>query len=458
MEVLQKLTDLNWLLHLFLVILPGSIFVTNISRVNFPTGRYNSNFMMKIFQYVLVSLFFFGIFPILTKLGIRKIIDPLFNIIGFSGAINLFPPESEDWFIVLTKIFQPNANTKDVIFFVITITIVSIITSIIISVTIFLLDLEISRNFLSTYFVDLIKVYLPSFEKKWANFNEKMARYFLDHGFVKKSPVFIKIINIFAIIILFFTSSLVRHIFSFGALAIFLSLNLITLLLHFISYLFFYLTQFFHHPLYRYYCRSKFGRKHAICEARMEGILVKGRVRTFSPKSNSEVSSLMLDNIIKYTLVSPQNSFIRSNRESYIFPNPDSLMSVPIGNIIDVNIWHYDGSLGSDHKIETLNDAKSISWYFKLYLNMYPFRSREIIPRLERLKINPSVAFLFWTDIAKIIIARYKKPWRFIYRDPQKELLLFVKGQFGQFVPLQLKPNAYKSLIESIEKQSGLEL
>lgn len=458
MEVLQKLTDLNWLLHLFLVLLPGSIFVTNISRINFPTGRYNSSFLMKTFQYVLVSLFFFAIFPVLNNLGIRTLVDPFFDWIGFPNAINLFPSQSKDWFAVLTEIFKVNANTKDVIFFVVIITLVSVLTSVIISLIIFLLDLEISLNFLSTYIIDSTKIYLPAIEDNWAKFNENTVRTVLSKNFyptwgaIKKTAL--KILLIFLI----FLSNVSRIIFSICSFLIYISLAIFTLVLHLISFMFFYITQFFHHPLYRYYCRGKLGRKHAICEARMDNILIKGRVRTFSPKSSSEISSLILDNIIKYTLTSPQSSFIRSNRESYIFPNPGSLISIPNENIIDVNIWHYDGSLGVDNKIETTSDIKSVTWYFKLYLAMMPFRSKEIIPHLSRLKINPSIGFIFWAEIAKIVIARYKRPWRFIYYYPQRELLLYVKGQLGTFVPLQLKPDAYKSLIKDIEDQSGIKI
>lgn len=459
LEVLQKLTDLNWLLHLFLVLLPGSIFVTNLSRMNFPTGRYNSGSFFKLFQFVLVSLFFFAIFPLLVKLGARILIDPFYHFIGFPKAIELFPSEGKDWAVVLTDIFSPKANIKNVIFFVVTISIVASVTSVFVSFIIFLLDLEASHNALSTYFIDFLKVHAPLIETKWAKFNEDSAKASFGKGFLPRASGYVKIIVRVFVALGLIVSGIARILYSAGVLVAWVSLVLLILGLHLISFIFFYLTQFFHHPLYTYYCRGKQGRKHAICEARLQdNVLIKGRVRTFAPKSHSEIESVFLDNVIKYTLPESQKPlhFVRGNRQSYIFPNPGSLLSIPYGEIKDINVWHYDGSLGKDHNINSHNEMDAVLWYLKLSLEMYPYRSKAIILRLQKLKVAPHVGFFFWTAAARIIIARYKRPWRAAYYLPQKELLVFVKQQLNSFVPLQVKPKQFKMLVSDMCQQSGI--
>lgn len=459
LEVLQKLTDLNWLLHLFLVLLPGSIFVTNLSKINFPTGRYNSNILVKAFLYVLISLFFFAIFPLLVKLGARHIIDPLFHIIGFPKAIELFPSEGKDWFIVLTEIFVPNANIKNVIFFVIIITVIASVTSVFLSIAIFLLDLESSHNSLSTYFIDPLKIFAPWIESNWASFNEKSVRRSVSGSFMPTWPGLIKIPIVLIILVLLILSGLLRMIYSLLLLVLYLVFNLLTLILHLFSAAFYYVTQFFHHPLYKYYCRGKMGRKHAICEARLiDNVLIKGRVRTFSPKSHSEIDSIILDNVMKYTLQDPEKhfNFVRGQRNSYIFPNPGSLLSLPYSNIKDINIWHYDGSLSIDNKVQTQSDIDPVLWYLKLNLEMYPFRSQQIIARLEKLRIDQSVGFFFWVGVVRIIIGRYRRPWRWFYYSPQKQLLKYAIEKINLFVPLQIKQPQFKELIKDIQEQSGI--
>ena len=456
MEILQKLTDLNWLLHIFLVLLPGSVFVTHISKVHFPTGRYNSNFLLKIFLFLVVSFVFFACLPLLSPLGLNILASYLAQILGIDQIMAFIPATPNGWFALLADVFVPEPSIRVLSYFIVLVSITSILVSAVFSITIYFLEQETSKAILSTYLIKMTQYYAVELDSRWARWNEEKAKILVSKfpslkGRGKDLTWFV--VEATATIL----SQLFRLIYFVLVLALFLFFVGISSILRLFSWSFYYLTQFFHHPLYNLYCKSKMGRLITIGEIRTnDDILYKGRIHSFTPKNSSDIDSISIDCAIKYSLVDKNKSqnFVRESRSSYVFPSSDSVVTVPFQSIRDINVWHYKGTFGPNRSIGSKDDIESFAWYLKIFLSTHPFNPQILIHAINRLNIEPQFAVFFWSKVAILVTERYGK--KSIFRGPCREVLLYIRSKLITLVPAQLNDKSLKALVDDMERLSGI--
>lgn len=136
-----------------------------------------------------------------------------------------------------------------------------------------------------------------------------------------------------------------------------------------LSWSFYQLVIYFHHPLYVEIFRGFKGRKIAICEiASNQNILFKGELYSIQPKNVSELEYLSITNVIKYSIDTGKTQFHQNERTVFSFTNNDSVLSIPYREINNFNIWLLKDLSISSYELKNEHNIETLLWYVRLHL------------------------------------------------------------------------------------------
>ena len=193
---------------------------------------------------------------------------------------------------------------------------------------------------------------------------------------------------------------------------------------------------------------------------RNDHVLVKGIFDSFEPLNRSQLASVALSNVIQYKQKIKEGGLLeREKRDVYAFDNPNTLLAIPMGSVIDFNIWSLD-IYNSNWKINVEDESSLINQIY--YFDIIVKNNKVLFTKtMFNITCTDRLLFKLQGEIAKIIVkhfstsfyeSRKKELLLALFRDARRSLTLMVKDEVADPSLHSDLKTEYENLAKMIKK------